>query len=90
MLAYFKEQFYIFDVFKLLFILNHGATNKAVLMKFITFAILTGNKGIDGLINFRIRVIVMELFLYPLFGHLSCKLNGCHLRKLLLLGLSQF
>lgn len=87
MLTYFKIKLNILNIAELFFVLSHSAANKTMFMKFFFDSIFWENKGVDSLMNFRVRIVVVKLLLNSFLGHFSCKLNRSHVRKPLFLGL---
>jgi hypothetical protein len=57
----------VLNVFKFLFIFSHCAADKAVLLKFLLHSVFGNYQGIDGFMNFRIRIVIMKLPLDSFF-----------------------
>ena len=85
MFTNFKIKLDIFNIFELFFVLGHGTADKAMFVKFFFNTIFWKDQSIDGFMDFRVRIVVVKLFFYSLFGHFPCKLYWGHIRKPLLL-----
>ncbi len=83
-LTHFKVKLDALNVFEFLFVLTHITRDEPMFMKF--FLDTCSDKDVDSLMYFGVGVIVMELLLKTLFGHLSCELYRSHVGKPLYLG----
>lgn len=85
MFTNFEIELDILDILDFFLILSHGTAEQAVLMQFFLDTSLRIDHGVDGLVNLRVGVVVVQFLLNAFFGHFPRKLNRSHVRKPLLL-----